>query len=324
MSNSHPQLARSSSLRCRVSRRISRHSLSQRATHPDLDLASAQDWQSAGPQLCYLGADTVQTPDPSVDTRHTRLTVMDCSDRQLRLCASTTPHLKASSTTAASSVISRGLQHEMSPPSTTSHPSPPPPPATASPASSCSGNDASYKRWRTSTHPRVQRGNRSNSWQSLIPHSCFVLLAVLSALPSGVYSGPHERRLINDLLEKYNDLERPVFNESDALTLKFGLTLQQIIDVDEKNQILTTNIWLNLEWTDVNLKWNTSEYGNVEDIRIPPHKIWKPDVLMYNSADEAFDGTYPVKVVVRNTGALTYIPPGIFKSTCKRHYLVSI
>lgn len=180
MSNSHPQLARSSSLRCRVSRRISRHSLSQRATHPDLDLASAQDWHSAGPQLCYLGADTVQTPDPSVDTRHTRLTVMD-SSRQLRLCASTTPHLKAPST-AASSFISRGLQHEMSPPSTTSHPSPPP---TASPSSSCSGNDASYKRWRTSTHSRVQRGNRSNSWQSLIPHSCFVLLAVLSALPIG-------------------------------------------------------------------------------------------------------------------------------------------
>ena len=48
---------------------------------------------------------------------------------------------------------------------------------------------------------------------------------------SGVHSGPHERRLLNDLLEKYNDLERPVFNESEALTLKFGLTLQQIIDV---------------------------------------------------------------------------------------------
>ena len=108
------------------------------------------------------------------------------SSRQLRLCASTTPHLKALSTTAASSVISRGLQHEMSPPSTTSHPSPPPP--TASPSSSCSGNDASYKRWRTSTHSRVQRGNRSNSWRSLIPHSCFVLLAVLSALPSGKWT----------------------------------------------------------------------------------------------------------------------------------------
>ena len=44
-------------------------------------------------------------------------------------------------------------------------------------------------------------------------------------------SGPHERRLINDLLMEYQALERPVLNESDALELKFGLTLQQIIDV---------------------------------------------------------------------------------------------
>lgn len=38
---------------------------------------------------------------------------------------------------------------------------------------------------------------------------------------------------------------------------------------------------------------------------------------MIFSADEAFDGTYPVNVVVYNTGDCTYIPPGIFKSTCK-------
>ena len=44
-------------------------------------------------------------------------------------------------------------------------------------------------------------------------------------------SGPHERRLINDLLDRYQNLERPVFNESEPLNLKFGLTLQQIIDV---------------------------------------------------------------------------------------------
>ena len=48
---------------------------------------------------------------------------------------------------------------------------------------------------------------------------------------SGVHCGPHERRLINDLMDRYQNLERPVFNESEALNLKFGLTLQQIIDV---------------------------------------------------------------------------------------------
>ena len=46
-----------------------------------------------------------------------------------------------------------------------------------------------------------------------------------------MHSGPHERRLINDLMDKYNNLERPVFNETEPLVLTFGLTLQQIIDV---------------------------------------------------------------------------------------------
>nr|ABJ09673.1 nicotinic acetylcholine receptor subunit 6 isoform V [Musca domestica] len=129
--------------------------------------------------------------------------------------------------------------------------------------------------------------------------------------------GPHEKRLLNHLLSTYNTLERPVANESDPLEVKFGLTLQQIIDVDEKNQILTTNAWLNLEWNDYNLRWNDSEYGGVKDLRITPNKLWKPDVLMYNSADEGFDGTYHTSVVVKHGGSCLYVPPGIFKSTCK-------
>uniref|UniRef100_A0A182P287 Neurotransmitter-gated ion-channel ligand-binding domain-containing protein n=1 Tax=Anopheles epiroticus TaxID=199890 RepID=A0A182P287_9DIPT len=71
------------------------------------------------------------------------------------------------------------------------------------------------------------------------------------------------------------------------------------------------------EWNDMNVRWNSSEYGGVRDLRIPPHRLWKPDVLMYNSADEGFDGTYPTNVVVRNNGSCLYVPPGIFKSTCK-------
>ena len=35
------------------------------------------------------------------------------------------------------------------------------------------------------------------------------------------------------------------------------------------------------------------------------------------SADEAFDGTYHTNVVVTHEGSCTYIPPGIFKSSCK-------
>jgi hypothetical protein len=43
--------------------------------------------------------------------------------------------------------------------------------------------------------------------------------------------GPHERRLLKDLLSNYQVLERPVANESEPILVSFGLTLQQIIDV---------------------------------------------------------------------------------------------
>ncbi|XP_043671753.1 neuronal acetylcholine receptor subunit alpha-7-like isoform X1 [Vespula pensylvanica] len=146
----------------------------------------------------------------------------------------------------------------------------------------------------------------------------WTLMAAIALAASGLVSGgSHEKRLLNNLLDAYNVLERPVGNESDPLVLSFGLTLMQIIDVDEKNQLLITNLWLKLEWNDVNMRWNISDYGGVKDLRIPPHRLWKPDVLMYNSADEGFDGTYPTNVVVKNNGTCLYVPPGIFKSTCK-------
>ena len=68
--------------------------------------------------------------------------------------------------------------------------------------------------------------------------------------------------------------------------------------------------WFLQEWIDNNLRWNESEYGNIADIRIPPSLIWAPDILMYNSASETFDGTYPTNVVVTSGGVCTYIPPG--------------
>ena len=57
-----------------------------------------------------------------------------------------------------------------------------------------------------------------------------------------VHGGPHERRLLNDLLEHYNTLERPVYNESEPLELLFGLTLQQIIDVVSHFKIRQTRL----------------------------------------------------------------------------------
>eukprot|EP00095_Tigriopus_kingsejongensis_P005542 snap_masked-scaffold131_size323982-processed-gene-0.6 protein:Tk05542 transcript:snap_masked-scaffold131_size323982-processed-gene-0.6-mRNA-1 annotation:"truncated nicotinic acetylcholine receptor subunit a6" len=120
---------------------------------------------------------------------------------------------------------------------------------------------------------------------------------------------------------QYTVEERPVVNESDVLELEFGLELQQIIDVNERDQVIRSNMWLNLRWKDYALMWEPKEYGGVYDVRLPPDKIWTPDILLTNSASQVFNPTYPTNIVVSHTGECNFIPPGIFQSTCKINIL---
>ncbi|KAG7235907.1 hypothetical protein INR49_001887, partial [Caranx melampygus] len=69
-------------------------------------------------------------------------------------------------------------------------------------------------------------------------------------------------------------------------------------------------------WTDFYLQWNTSDYPGVTNVRFPDSQIWRPDILLYNSADERFDASFHTNILVNSTGYCQYLPPGIFKSTC--------
>nr|QOR60934.1 nicotinic acetylcholine receptor alpha subunit 16 [Necator americanus] len=142
------------------------------------------------------------------------------------------------------------------------------------------------------------------------------LLQALSVLRYTVASY-QERRLYEDLMRDYNNLERPVANHSKPVTVYLKVSLQQIIDVDEKNQIVYVNAWLDYIWYDYKLSWDMSEYGNITDVRFPAGRIWKPDVLLYNSVDANFDSTYQTNMIVYSDGKVHWVPPGIFKISCK-------
>lgn len=51
---------------------------------------------------------------------------------------------------------------------------------------------------------------------------------------------------------------------------------------DEVNQILTTNVWVELEWTDSKLVWEPEDFGGVTALFIPSEHLWLPDLLLYN------------------------------------------
>lgn len=55
-----------------------------------------------------------------------------------------------------------------------------------------------------------------------------------------------EERLVRDLFRGYNKLIRPVQNMTEKVDVKFGLAFVQLINVNEKNQIMKSNVWLRL------------------------------------------------------------------------------
>ncbi|KAM9852479.1 neuronal acetylcholine receptor subunit alpha-7-like [Aulostomus maculatus] len=141
-------------------------------------------------------------------------------------------------------------------------------------------------------------------------------LLIFVTLLSESVQGPHQRFLLRELLRDYNPMERPVANDSQTLIVQFSFTLMQVMDVDEKNQILTTNAWLQMQWYDHYLQWNQSEYPGVKNLRFTPDQVWTPDILLYNSAHDKFDATFKTNVLVNSSGFCEYLPPGIFISTC--------
>ncbi|XP_067139227.1 neuronal acetylcholine receptor subunit alpha-10-like [Centruroides vittatus] len=140
----------------------------------------------------------------------------------------------------------------------------------------------------------------------------FVLNIFLSSADENEY------RLVQYLLSTYDKSVRPSQNATDPVNVTFGLALTQIIDVDERNQILTTNCWLNQMWLDYTLQWNASHFGGVHVVRIPAEKVWKPDIILYNNADSQYNNAIlSTNVIVLSDGNLTWLSSAIFKSSCK-------
>lgn len=126
-----------------------------------------------------------------------------------------------------------------------------------------------------------------------------------------------EYRLFEKLFEDYNEIIRPVANVSDPVIVQFEVSMSQLVKVDEVNQIMETNLWLKQIWNDYKLKWNPADYDGAELLRVPAQKIWKPDIVLYNNAVGDFQVDDKTKALLKYTGEVTWIPPAIFKSSCK-------
>merc|ERR1719499_3024700 len=132
-----------------------------------------------------------------------------------------------------------------------------------------------------------------------------------------VGGNPDAKRLYDDLLSNYNKLVRPVVNVTDAVTVRLKLKLSQLIDVNLRNQIMTTNLWVEQFWYDYKMRWDPNEYGGVNMLHVPSDHIWRPDIVLYNNADGNFEVTLSTKATLYHSGRVEWKPPAIYHSSCE-------
>ncbi|KAM9313883.1 neuronal acetylcholine receptor subunit alpha-9-I [Pholidichthys leucotaenia] len=128
--------------------------------------------------------------------------------------------------------------------------------------------------------------------------------------------GKYAQKLLRDLMEDYTNALRPVEETDKALNVSLQITLSQIKDMDERNQVLTTYLWIRQVWHDAYLKWDKEDYDGLEMINIPSDLVWKPDIVLYNKADEESSGPSNTNVKLRYNGEIIWDSPAITKSTC--------
>ncbi len=96
----------------------------------------------------------------------------------------------------------------------------------------------------------------------------------------------------------------------------FGLSFVQLIQINEKAQVMTANVWLTMVWNDYQLEWDPADYGGVKVLRLPSHSVWRPDIVLFNNADGNYEVQYDANCLVYPSGLVMWVPPAIYQSSC--------
>lgn len=128
----------------------------------------------------------------------------------------------------------------------------------------------------------------------------------------------HEQPLFEHLFTGYNKEVRPVIDNK-PVNLTFGLEFIQITSVDERSQRITIKAWMRMKWKNEAFLWDPRDWNNITIIKVPPGKVWKPDIVLYDEVDESLTDNmdaFQTLVHIYSSGNLYWSSPTMFTSSC--------
>ncbi|XP_075244296.1 neuronal acetylcholine receptor subunit beta-3-like isoform X2 [Convolutriloba macropyga] len=99
----------------------------------------------------------------------------------------------------------------------------------------------------------------------------------------------HEKRLIEKLkssLPKYTPPADLLDN-----TVYIFMDLYQLLDVNEKDGLITVKLWLYYYYHSESARWNVSDFGGIQSVLVPKNTFWTADIALdaVDVAYQAFD-----------------------------------
>ncbi|XP_035580644.1 acetylcholine receptor subunit epsilon isoform X6 [Zalophus californianus] len=125
-----------------------------------------------------------------------------------------------------------------------------------------------------------------------------------------------ELRLYHHLFDNYDPERRPVKESEETVTVTLKVTLTNLISLNEKEETLTTSVWIGIDWQDYRLNYSKDDFGGVEILRVPSELVWLPEIVLENNIDGQFGVAYDANVLVYEGGSVSWLPPAIYRSTC--------
>ncbi|CAG5099638.1 Oidioi.mRNA.OKI2018_I69.XSR.g16613.t1.cds [Oikopleura dioica] len=77
-----------------------------------------------------------------------------------------------------------------------------------------------------------------------------------------------QEKLYSDLFLDYNAHIRPVAEDSGPVNVSIEIYLYKILDLDERNQILNSYLWMRQRWQDLRLSWDEEIYAGIKVYRL--------------------------------------------------------
>ncbi|OWF41127.1 Neuronal acetylcholine receptor subunit beta-3 [Mizuhopecten yessoensis] len=145
-----------------------------------------------------------------------------------------------------------------------------------------------------------------------------LLLALMISATTSSPTSKDVKDVYSHIFNGYDKRVRPVWNQSDVVSVTLSFKLNSINEFDEKSQKLVLAGWFDASWSDESQTWNKSDFGDVSHVSVDGSSIWLPQIALINTFGRVnILSQLASSAVINANGEVEWFPGDSFVVTCE-------